>query len=167
MRTNVVPVVGRLLTDETVGAVLSATHDIWVEEARQFLLPATVSDAPFWERWSAVRYLNDQFIDRYDAERELLAELRPFVPVQRSEMLAMGGERVAELRLALDRVGRRRGTAAEFARAAAEFLGALELWCAELELAGSRVQLDALPPEAHRILGYLEGIPRMCGRASA
>ena len=51
-------------------------------------------------------------------------------------MLIAGGERVAELRLTLDRVGRRRVTASEFARAVTDFLKALELWCAEIELAG-------------------------------
>jgi hypothetical protein len=167
MRTNTAPGVGSLLTDETLSAMLSPAHDVWIEEARQFILPATVADASFWERWSAVRYLNDQFLDRFTAERMLLAELRPFVATRETEMFAAGGDRVAELRLALDRVGRRRGTAAEFARVALKLLEALELWCAGVELSTAHLQPDALPSEARRVLGYLVTAPRVCWPASA
>jgi hypothetical protein len=167
MRTNTAPGVGSLLTDETLSAMLSPAHDVWIEEARQFILPATFADTPFWERWSAVRYLNDQFLERFNAERMLLAELGPFVTTRETELFAVGGERVAELRLALDRVGRRRGTAVEFAIFAAAFLKALELWCAEIELATAYVQSDALPAEARRILGHLVTAPRLCCPASA
>ncbi len=167
MSTNTCSINGRLRTDETVSARLSTTHDEWINEARQFLLPATAADAPFWDRWSAVRYLNDQYMDRYRAEQELVAELRPFIPVREHEMLTGGGERLVRLWLALDRVGRRRGTALEFARATSDLLKALELWCAEIEHAGSRVETDALPPEARRLLDHLVASPRMCSLATA
>jgi len=41
-------------TDETLDAVLAPTHDVWVEEARQLLAPASAPGAPSWERWPVV-----------------------------------------------------------------------------------------------------------------
>lgn len=146
--------------DETLDLVLSPTHDAWVEEARQLLVPAATPDAPFWDRWSVVRYLNDQFLERFKVERALVSEIRPFVTIHEMDRLEAGGERVARLHLALDRIGRRRGTAAEFAAMTTEFLKALELWCAEIELAGGRVHRDTLPVEARRMLEQLEARSR-------
>jgi len=143
-------------TGETLDAVLSPTHDAWVEEARQFLMPATSITAPFWDRWTVVRYLDDQFFDHLRLETALVEELRPFVTPSEMAQLRAGGERVAQLRLALDRIGRRRGTAPEFAPVTDELLRALELWCAEIELIGRRIRRDVLPEEGARLLGHLE-----------
>jgi hypothetical protein len=153
--TSACSIDGRLPVDQTVSACFSPIHEEWIDEARRFLLPATVPNAPFWDRWSAVRYLNDQYLDRHRAERELVVAIRPFVTAREHEMLMAGEQRVAELRLKLDRVGRRRGTAAEFASAAAALLTALELWCAEIELATSRVAFDLLPPDTRQLLDHV------------
>lgn len=140
--------------------VLGPLHETWVEEARCFLDPGSCSSAPFWDRWSVVRYLNDQFPARFTLEHELVRELKPFIGRHHAEALEAGAERLAKLRLALDRLGRRRGTAAEFAPLVEEFLLALELWCAEIELAVRAVERDDLPAEGRRLLGHLEaGLP--------
>lgn len=136
--------------------VLSPLHEAWVTEARWFLDPASRASAPFWDRWSVVRYLNDQFPARFDLQRILIRELRPSLEPQHIEAIDGGAERLTRLRLALDRVGRRRGTAAEFAPIVEEFLAALELWCAEVELAVRNVNRDELGEEADRILGLIE-----------
>lgn len=140
--------------------VLSPLHDAWVEEARRFLEPAATASPPFWDRWSVVRYLNDQFQARYALERALLEELRPFLQAHHLDAIAAGEERVARLRLGLDRIGRRRGTAAEFAHLTGEFLTALELWCAEIELAVGHIEPGDLPEEGARILARLESAVR-------
>jgi hypothetical protein len=88
------------------------------------------------------------------------------MPTVEFDMLVAGGQRVAELRITLDRVGRRRGTASEFGNTAAELLKALELWCAEVELATSRVNLDVLLPEARRELDHFLAFSRTCSQAS-
>jgi hypothetical protein len=147
----------------TLNAVLSPTHDAWVMEARQLLMPAATPEEPFWDRWSVVRYLNDRFLEHFRVERALMSELRAFVSVHEMDMLEAGAERVARLHLTLDRISRRRGTAAEFAMMATEFLRALELWCADMELASSRVQRDTLSAEAQRMLEHLEApSPTLC-----
>lgn len=145
---------------ETLDAVLGPTHDAWIEEVRRFLMPAITPAAPFWDRWAVVRYLADQFQEHYRIESALVEELRPFVAPDAVERLRIGGDRVARLRLALDRIGRRRGTAAEFSAMADEFLKALELWCAEIEIAGRRIRPAALPDEGTRLVAWLETGPR-------
>ena len=142
-------------SEGTVDVALSPAHDAWVEEVRSCLVPATEPGAPFWDRWSTVRYLDDRFTDRFRMESALLDALTPHVtPIEMAKLRA-GAEQVALLRLALDRIGRRRGTAAEFTAKTAEFLQALELWCAEIEFATHRVEVAALPAEGDRILASL------------
>lgn len=141
-------------------AMLSPVHDAWVEEVRRFLLPATTSAAPFWDRWSAVRYMNDEFVAHFALQRSLLTELRPLISSNHLDSIDAGTERVARLRLGLDRIGRRRGTSTEFALMAEELLAALELWCAEIELAVRQVDPDHLPDDGARMLAHLESMMR-------
>jgi hypothetical protein len=147
----------------SLDALLSPMHDGWVEEIRRFLVPATTPNAPFWDRWSAVRYLNDQFLAHFTMQRTLLAELRPLIQPHHLDGIEAGTERVARLRLSLDRIGRRRGTAAEFALMADELLAALELWCAEIESAVRHVDAEHLPEDGARILALLESVMRPVG----
>jgi len=141
--------------DETLGAVLSPSHDAWVEEVRRLLLPATMPDPVFWDRWSMVRYLNEGFLERFSIERALLRELRPFITAREMNALEEGGERVARLHLTLDRISRRRPIPAGLAALTEEFLNALELWCAEVELTCNGVSLDRLPDEARLAVKHL------------
>lgn len=147
-------------TDETLDVVLGPMHDAWVEEVRRFLTPATTPSAPFWDRWSVVRYLDDQFQEHYRIETELVEELRPFTQPLVMERLRATADRVARLRLGLDRIGRRRGTATEFAAMADEFVKALELWCAEIEAVAHRIPREALTDEGRRLVAWLEAGPR-------
>jgi len=148
-------------TDETLDAVLAPTHDAWVAEARQLLAPASAPDAPAWERWPVVRWLNERFFRRFQAERALLNELRSLMTPREEEMINAGEDRVARLRLGLDRIARRRGSAAEFATVAQEFMVALEMWCAENELAAHRIRCRSLPREARRVLEEVEAASGM------
>jgi hypothetical protein len=143
--------------EERLDAVLAPAHDAWVEEARQVLSPALKAGAESWERWPAVRWLNERFLQRFLTERAWLNELRPMLSRREEEMLTDGEDRIARLRLELDRLARRRGSAADFAAMAREFLGALELWCAEHELAVQRIQYQALSHHAQRVLQAVDG----------
>ena len=149
-------------TDETLDAVLAPTHDAWVEEARQLLAPACALGAPSWERWPVVRWLNERFLRRFQAERALVNELRPLMGVREEAMVDAGLDRVARLQLGLDRIARRRGGASEFAAVGAEFLRALEMWCAENELAAHHIRCRSLSREARRVLEEVQaasGVP--------
>jgi hypothetical protein len=142
--------------DETLEAILAPTHDQWIEEVRRQLLPVTTRGAAHWDRWWTVRYLNEGFLGRFRVECTLLRELKPLVTGHEAHMLEAGGEEVARLHLALERISRGYPTAAEFAATSAEFLRALELWCAEVELSCTSIPLSALPAEARRALKQLD-----------
>ena len=145
--------------DASLNVVLSPTHDAWIEEARRVLVPSPTPDVPYWDRWSAACYLNDRFLERFRIERSLVSGLRLFVTIREMDMLEVGAERVARLRLVLDRICRRHGTAAEFVAMTPELLKALELWCVEIELTCGRFQRDAVPVEVRRLLDHLEAPP--------
>jgi hypothetical protein len=142
--------------DETLDAVLAPAHDAWIEEARHLLTPASAPGAPAWERWPVVRWLNDQFLRRFLAERALMNELRPHLTVREDEMIGGGEDRIAQLRLGLDRLARRNGGAAEFTALAQGFMQALEMWCAETELAARRIHCRYLSRDARRLLEEVE-----------
>jgi len=144
--------------EESLDAVLHPIHDAWVGEAHRFLDPAAEPDADFWTRWAAVRYLSDDFRDRYRLERALVDELRPFLRLDVADRLVREGDRLFRLRLELDRIGRRRGTAAEVAAGTRDLLEQLGVWCAEIELAVNGLTCDALPAEAIDLLAHLEAV---------
>jgi hypothetical protein len=142
--------------EEPLGAVLRAIHNTWVEETRRFLDPAVEPGADFWTRWAAVRYLSDDFRDRYRRERALVDELRPLLRPDVAERLIREGDRLFRLRLELDRIGRRRGTAAEVAACTRDLLEQLGVWCAEIEFAADGLTRGVLPVEATDLLAHLE-----------
>jgi hypothetical protein len=144
-------------TAETLDAVLAPTHDAWIEEARGLLAAAAAPGAPEWERWPVVRWLNEEFLRRFLAERALVNELRPHLSVREDEMIGLGEDQITQLRLGLDRLARRRGGAAEFNALAQGFMQALEMWCAEIELAARRVHCRYLSRDARRLLRDVEG----------
>jgi hypothetical protein len=143
-------------TDELLGATLDKAHKVWIEETRRFVQPATDPEAPFWTRWTTVRYLADQFLGQYRRERALVEELRAFLAPGRVERLSRDGERIDQLRLALDGLGRRRGTAPKVAAASRALLELLPRWCTEVERAASRLPKRVLPEKATRLVAELE-----------
>jgi hypothetical protein len=143
-------------SEQPLETILRPIHQGWIEDARQYLDPARNPGAEFWTRWAAVRYLNDEFLDRFQWERAFVDELRAFLPVDATERLHRHGDRLARLRLELDRVGRRRGTGAEVATTTREFLEQLALWCAEIEAAARMVPREALTEEGVTLLAHLE-----------
>ena len=142
--------------DEPLDAVLQPIHNTWIEETRRFLEPAIEPGADFWTRWAAVRYLSDDFRNRYRRERALVDELCPYLRMDVAERLIREGDRLFRLRLELDRLGRRRGTAAEVAAGTRDLLEQLGVWCTEIELAAAGLTRDVLPAEATTLLAQLE-----------
>jgi hypothetical protein len=143
-------------SEQPLETILRPVHEGWLEDARQYLDPARNPGAEFWTRWAAVRYLNDEFLGRFEWERALVDELRAFLPLDAAERLRRDGDRLARLRLELDRVGRRRGTGAEVATTTWEFLEQLGLWCAEIEAAAGTIPRETLTEDGVTLLAHLE-----------
>lgn len=136
---------------ETLAPALRAAHETWLRDTDRFLLPV-IREAPFWSRWTAVRYLADQFLGQYHRERALLDELRPFLPHDVADSLTRDAERIHRLQCELDKVGRRRGSAHEISVMSRRFLELLRSWCAEIEAAAGGTRRDMLTPEGYKAL---------------
>lgn len=149
--------------EKPLASLLRTAHEIWIRETALFLSPATKEDAGFWERWTAVRYLADQFQGPFQRERALVNEMRPFLPAETADRLSLEGERIAQLGQTLDKAGRRRGTARTVAVASREFLQMLRQWCSDIEVAAEQIPRDLLPEEGARLVAELETY----GRAQA
>lgn len=145
--------------EETLATALRPVHNAWLRTARRFLEPTLEYGADLWARWAAVRYLSDGFRQQYRMERGLVEQLVPLLRIDVGDRLLREGDRVFLLRLELDRIGRRRGTAAAFGACARELLERVGLWCADIELASHGIGRDALPPEASDLLAQLDDAP--------
>ena len=141
---------------ENLAPTLRAAHEIWLREANRFLLPVSMREAQFWSRWTAVRFMADQFTTQYRRERALLKELHPFLPHDTAERLNEDGDVIARLHEELDRVGRRRGTAHTVSVLSHRLLHLLRSWCADIEAAAGSIQRDVLTPEGKQLILDLE-----------
>ena len=148
---------------DTVAARLVSAHDNWMADADRFLAPVIDTDATFWDRWAAVRYVEEQLASRFESERALLQQLRAFLPAEIRERLDMQAERLSRLIENFNRVGRQRESAREVSHTARELTEALRLWYAEIELNAGRIHLVDVSWDGIRLLGELN--PARCGWA--
>jgi anaerobic selenocysteine-containing dehydrogenase len=152
-------------TLDTLGNTFTVTHDHWMTDADRFLLPVTSADATFWERWGAMRYLNEHLRGQFQLEWQLLEQLRAFLPGEMRERLWMQAERLERLFEELGRLGRQRESAREVAHTARKVLEALRLWYAEIELAAGGIRWTDVNKEGLRLLTQLSCT--RCGWADA
>jgi hypothetical protein len=131
----------------------------------RYLLPVTNSDATFWERWAAIRYVQEQLLARFHLERNLLEELRSFLTPEMKERLWMQADRLTRLLGEFDRLGRQRESARQLAHVARELIEALRLWYAEIEYAAGGVRRNDLSREGVQLLAELNST--RCGWADA
>ena len=62
-----------------LSAKLRDIHRQWMDESSEWLSPTLAPDANFWNGWSAVRYLNDQFDRQYRRKCALIAAILPLL----------------------------------------------------------------------------------------
>jgi hypothetical protein len=60
-----------------LSAMLRDIHRRWMDESSEWLGPTLAPDADFWNGWSAIRYINNQFDRQYRRECALLASILP------------------------------------------------------------------------------------------
>ncbi len=146
----------RLRHNSPIASVLHTAHQGWLEETSEYLTPLLGGYAPFWDRWTAVRYLADQFLPRLRRERALVDTFSESLPPEIWKSLTQEGERIGQLQRKLDNLGRRRGTAWVISPVAGELLHALQAWCADIELVVRQISRDALPEKGRKLLARLE-----------
>jgi two-component system, chemotaxis family, protein-glutamate methylesterase/glutaminase len=140
----------------TLAPTLHAAHEVWLRETDRFLLPVALQEVPFWTRWTAVRYMADQFQAQYRREFALLYELRPLLPEDVAERLTSDGGEIGGLLDELDRVGRRRGAARTVSVLSQTLLDLLRAWCAGIEAAAGWIPRDRLTAGACESLAQME-----------
>jgi hypothetical protein len=147
----------------TLGTRFTTAHDTWMTDADNYLLPITNSEATFWERWGALRYVQEQLQRRFHLERKLLEELRAFLPAELRERLWMQADRLTRLLEEFERLGHQRESARELAHTTRQLIEALRLWYAEIEFAAGGIQRADLSREGVRLLAELNST--RCGWA--
>ena len=150
---------------DTLERRFAGAHDKWMADADRFVLPVADANATFWERWAAVRYVEDQLLDRFQLERRLLDELRAFLTPEIKERLGMQADRLSRLLADFRRLGRERARARELAHTTRKLLPAVRLWYAEIEFAAGGIRWNDVSSEGIRLLAEFD-LAR-CGWADA
>jgi hypothetical protein len=150
---------------DTLRTRFTIVHDNWMADADRFLLPVADPDATFWERWAAVRYVEDQLPERFHLERALLEELRAFLTPEIRERLWLQADRLTRLLGEFNHLGRQRESARELAHTTRDFLDALRLWYAEIEFSAGGIRWSDVSSEGIQLLAEFN--PTRCGWADA
>ncbi|HEU5042402.1 MAG TPA: hypothetical protein VFT84_16360, partial [Gemmatimonadales bacterium] len=143
------------IASEQVTTILAQVHDQWVERIGELLAPATLQTSSFWDRWGAVRFLADQFEDRFRLECELAECLSGRLSPTCRARLAATRTGLDRTREALMEAGRRQGSAPQVVLLARRLLDQVRRWCVTLELAATGVDREDLSPRAREVLGRL------------
>jgi hypothetical protein len=148
--------IARPMTADALIRVMTPLHDAWMADADQILGPMMHSEATFWDRWTAVNYLREQFPERIRLEQEFLTELQAVLTAELNERLRMQTDRLVLLHRDLEQMGRRRTPTSEMARAVRQLQEALRLWYAEIEIAAGGIRRKDIGRRADYLLGHIE-----------
>jgi hypothetical protein len=146
-------------TPWSIAAALSAelrnVHRRWMDEVSEWLSPTLTPDADFWNGWSAVRYINDQFDRQYRRECALVAAILPLLRPTDAFSLCARTVVLGRARRDLDQLGRRQGMTEVVAALVYRFLKLLRTWFAEIERVTEELTIDELPTDGRRALAQL------------
>ena len=145
----------RLSSAPPLGATLREIHRRWMDESSEWLTPTLAPDADFWNGWSAVRYINDQFDRQYRRECALIAAILPLLRPSDAFILCATTVVLERTRRDLDQLGRRQGMTGAVAALAYRFLTLLRTWFAEIERVTEELSLHELPLDGRRALAQL------------
>jgi hypothetical protein len=142
-------------TARPVGEVLAILHDDWMKAVTSSLAPAADVRSDFWSRWGAVRFLGDEFGDRFRLECGFARTLERVLAPADVDRLEAIRHRVERTRAELMEVGRLPESGGPTAGLAQRLLDDVACWCAELEQVTRRILPAHLPPEARGMLARL------------
>ncbi len=151
-------------SDAPVESLLAPVHARWLEQLRDFVDPATIETAGFWNRWSATRYLGDQFLDHFRLERGLLSSIAHLLDADDAARLIEQAAHLEKVRARIDYLGRQRGTGVAVARDTRELVRALPTWCAEMESAAAGLRRDMMSSQANDLLDHVIASPGLAAR---
>jgi hypothetical protein len=131
---------------------LSHIHRRWMEETSQWLGPTLATDADFWNGWSAVRYINDQFDRQYRRKCAVVGAIIPLLRPSDALILCATTGMLERTRRDIDQAGRRQDMTELVATLVYRFLKLLRTWFAEIERVTAELTIDELPPDGQRAL---------------
>jgi hypothetical protein len=130
-------------------------HRRWMAETLEWLGPTLARDADFWNGWSAVRYINDQFDRQYRRECGLVAAILPLLQPADAFSLCAATVVLERTRRDLDQLGRRQGMIEAVRAVAGRFLMLLRSWFAEIDRVTEGLTLYDLSPEGRQAIAQL------------
>jgi hypothetical protein len=136
-------------------AKLRHIHRRWMDETAEWLDPTLAPDADFWNGWSAVRYINDQFDRQYRRECALVAAILPLLQPADAFSLCAATVVLERTRRDLDQLGRRQGMIEAVRAVAGRFLMLLRSWVAEIDRVTEGLTLYDLSPEGRQAIAQL------------
>ena len=140
----------RFTPGEVVPSVIAQVHDVWMTDASQLLEPLMQSGSSFFDRWAAMNYLSDRLPERLTLEQALLRALERSLSLEVRNRVWNQSNRVTRLHAELHELGDQRAAAGDLARATQNFLDALRLWYAEIELATHSIRWQDMGTAAKR-----------------
>lgn len=138
-------------------ALLPSIHDRWCETVFQVLKPLMSPRAEFWDRWSTVRFLTDQFTRFYRLESSLLECAAGALAEPDSTRLRQELGKLELTRSRLVGLCRRRGTALEASRQAWALLVQVRRYAGDIEDATRQLSQEDLPSAWMGALESLSG----------
>ena len=91
-------------TPPTVRTALRDIHQVWMRDTLRWLAPTLSPSADFWDGWSAVRYINDQFDRKYRWQRMLGKAILPLLPPADAFLLRSATSELELMRRHLNRI---------------------------------------------------------------
>jgi len=148
--------VGLRLLQHRLLRSLYVIHRQWLTETREWLAPALSPEADFWDVWSVVRHINDQFDRQYRRQQAFVKAILPVLSPADALVLHVKAAQLEGARRNLDRLGRLQGTSKIAAAVCSEFLELLDAWFGELQWLTRRLTKAELPLPAHKALAQLK-----------
>jgi hypothetical protein len=139
----------------TVADVLVPLHEQWLATVHRAIGPALLGTSTVWDRWTAVRYLRDEFAARFENERSLVRRI-PRLDREAFQRIEAGSDTLERLRVQVGLAGRHRHTGGLVMLLLQNLLELLVDWCKAVERAVACVPLASLPIEAVQVLTDLE-----------
>jgi hypothetical protein len=136
------------MTSSALVAALQHAHGEWRKDVDEALDSVRAPEAGIWERWTAARYLVDQFGPRLDREQHILIALADRLPAQEAKHVWALGELLQFLCRHLCELGTMPQCGPAFAVGVTKLIRALDFWCAEVEASVEAAAAGGLPPGA-------------------
>jgi len=134
---------------------LKATHRAWLGDLSEKLAPVRVLEPNVWERSTAVRYLEEEFVPRFRRETSAVDAVVDLLPPAVTVRAWAAGALIKLLRVQLAQLVQMPQSGAVFARVVNEFLRAFECWCGEVEATIGALPAKAVGPDLSRRLEQL------------